>query len=395
MRNRSRIIIFVFVIITVSGLWRLHPRVSAITGGAASTVAEERARRLRHGINASHWFAQVFKPEGYTKPQFESFTTDDDIALINQMGFDHVRLSIEPAPMFQETGAASLPGDYLGYIDAAIAMIVKHGLAAIVDVHPGDDFKLKLNKDNVHVEAFARFWRAFAAHLSRTDPDMVFLEALNEPMVEDGYRWWGIQARLVAAMREGAPRHTIIATGHRWSGLDQMVELEPVADANVIYNFHYYEPMAMTHQGANWAGPAFVHLRTVPYPSSPELVAPLLSSLTDEAAKRALARYGREEWNAERIDHAIAKVAAWAERHRVPVTCNEFGVFRRVALPEARASWLRDVRTALEKYGVGWTMWDYQGGFSVVNKVGGKATPDQLTLAALGLTNLTGHNSRK
>jgi hypothetical protein len=30
-------------------------------------------------------------------------------------------------------------------------------------------------------------------------------------------------------------------------------------------------------------------------------------------------------------------------------------------------------------------MWDYQGGFGVVEKKGGKAVPDDVTLKALGL----------
>ena len=43
------------------------------------------------------------------------------------------------------------------------------------------------------------------------------------------------------------------------------------------------------------------------------------------------------------------------------------------------------MRTTLEKHGIGWTMWDYAGGFSVVNKVDGVTTPDELTVNALGL----------
>jgi hypothetical protein len=67
------------------------------------------------------------------------------------------------------------------------------------------------------------------------------------------------------------------------------------------------------------------------------------------------------------------------------VTCNEFGVYRKVAPAADRAAWLRDMHTTLEKYNIGWTMWDYAGGFSVVNKRNGKATPDEVTVKALGL----------
>ena len=77
--------------------------------------------------------------------------------------------------------------------------------------------------------------------------------------------------------------------------------------------------------------------------------------------------------------------AAWAKKHHVHLTCNEFGVFRKFAIQEARSAWIRDVRSALEKNGIGWTMWDYAGGFAVVSKKDGRAVPDAETVVALGL----------
>jgi hypothetical protein len=43
------------------------------------------------------------------------------------------------------------------------------------------------------------------------------------------------------------------------------------------------------------------------------------------------------------------------------------------------------MRLALEKHSIGWTMWDYAGGFAVVNKVNGQAERDPEVLKALGL----------
>jgi hypothetical protein len=45
-----------------------------------------------------------------------------------------------------------------------------------------------------------------------------------------------------------------------------------------------------------------------------------------------------------------------------------------------------DVRTSLEKYGIGWTMWDYSGGFGIVTKENGQPQPDEITVKALGRT---------
>ena len=356
----------------------------------AAVVAQEkpvnlpsRFAHLRHGVNLSHWFSQS---ADYSRGHLDTHTTAQDIALIKSLGFDHVRFPIEPAPLMADTPDPSiLNSNYLGYVDNALDMILAAGLAVVIDIHPSDEFKLRMARDERSIEAFGKFWRAFATHLCRRDPEVVFLEVINEPMVEDAYRWYGIQGKLIASIRAGAPNHTIIAAGHRWSGLYEMLFLEPYADPNIIYNFHYYEPFEFTHQGATWAGPNLPFYKNVPYPSSPEAVKLVLDTIQDDPARYNLLRYGEENWNAQRIDRELAAAAAWAAKHHVYVTCNEFGAFRKVVKPADRVAWLQDMRKALEKHGIGWTMWDYGGGFSVVNKTNGQAQADPDVVKALGL----------
>ena len=72
---------------------------SQTTTQALSSIPPSRLTHIRHGINASEWFAQVYDPKGYTKEHFQSWTTVSDIALIKSIGFDHVRLSVNPQPM--------------------------------------------------------------------------------------------------------------------------------------------------------------------------------------------------------------------------------------------------------------------------------------------------------
>ena len=180
-------------------------------------VPPARFRKLQRGVNTSHWFSQIVDPKGYTPEHFLTHTTVDDVALIKSLGFDHVRLSLDPAPMFAANQAGQIPRNYLEHLDRAIRMILGHDLALIVDLHPSSDFKKKLQMDDRHVEALADFWRAIARHLSAHDAERVFLEVLNEPEFGDSYRWSGVQAKLVATIRRAAPQHTIIVTGHRWS----------------------------------------------------------------------------------------------------------------------------------------------------------------------------------
>lgn len=345
----------------------------------------DRAQKLKRGINASEWFAQVYDKRGYTKEHFQSWTTAEDIALIKSMGFDHVRLSVNPQPMFNDREPNKIPAEYLANLDAAVKMILDHGLAVVIDLHPESDFKAKLSKDDEFVERFADFWRALAAHYSTWDADRVFLEILNEPEFSDRYRWLGVQMKLAAAIREGAPSHTIIAAGARWSNEDELVFQEPLHDPNVIYNFHFYEPFLFTHQGATWSAYYWHWLRGVRYPSTPESAEQAAALAPDEVDRLQVIRYGREHWDVARIESEMKQAADWARRRGVPLICNEFGVFREYADPQDRAAWLHDVRSALEQNGIGWTMWDYAGSFGVVTKNDGKAVANDGVLKALGL----------
>jgi len=351
-----------------------------------SGIAQRHAQHLRHGINLSEWFAQVYDQRGYTKEHFETWNTAQDIALIKAMGFDHVRLSVNPQPMFRHGQADRIPADYLGYLDSAVQMILDHGLAIILDVHPESDFKQKLATDDSFVEQFEDYWRQLARHYSTTNPDLVSFEILNEPEFHDRYRWQGVQAKLAVAIREGAPLHTIIVAGAFWSSESELLFFDPLRDSNIIYNFHFYEPHIFTHQGATWSTNYVHYLKELPYPSTPDNVQPVAVLLPDAVNRLQAIHYGLDQWNALRIEGEIGQVAAWAKRWNVSVTCNEFGVYRKAANPEDRAAWISDVRTTLEKHGIGWTMWDYSGGFGVVTKQNGQPVPDDVTVKALGRT---------
>src|SRR5208282_3453568 len=93
------------LLVSLSGLSLLAQTASSgssASGTSAqpvSSVPASRVARLRRGINTSQWFAQVYDKRGYTKEHFQDWTTAQDIALIQAMGFDHVRLSVDPQPM--------------------------------------------------------------------------------------------------------------------------------------------------------------------------------------------------------------------------------------------------------------------------------------------------------
>jgi len=351
-------------------------------------TAFARAQHLKHGINASIWFAQ--HASDYSAHHTDTETTQEDIATMAKLGFDNVRVSIDPVPLEQGLEARGQYADFLSRLDKAVDTILANGMAVQIDIHPEPPFKQAVKSTGDGVDRFVLVWRKLAAHYADRDPERVFFEVMNEPEVNDGYRWAGIQARAAAAIREAAPKHTIIATGANWSDIQDLLAVHPLDDGNVIYNFHYYDPHEFTHQGATW-GPAYwTEEKAIPYPavgeSAESVMADRLKQITDPVARYRVKGYWLDHWDAHRIRLAIDSAGEWARANNVPLICNEFGAYRAVTEPADRLRWIHDVRTALEANNIGWAMWDYHNGFGVaVKDASGKSIVDPQTVDALGL----------
>lgn len=347
-------------------------------------LAFARAQHLRHGINASEWFAQA---GNYSADRTNSYTDDGDIALMAQIGFDNVRLSIDAAPLEQRPeGKDGLNDDFMQRLDHSVDVMLAKGMAVQIDIHPESDYKKRVSTSSEGVDRFVMLWRKLAAHYAGRNPDLVLFEIMNEPEERDPYRWAGVEARVAAAIREVAPKNTIIAAGGNWSGISDLLRQHPMEDGNVIYTFHFYEPMQFTHQGASWTGTWPILTHNIPYPPTEARMQSSLAELPDAQSRYELEQYWLDHWDAHRIRLEMDAAAGWAKQNNVPLICNEFGVHRPVADAVSRSNWIRDVRTALEADGIGWTMWDYRGGFGVVWKEDGKpAKVDEQVVEALGL----------
>ncbi|AFY83745.1 glycoside hydrolase family 5 protein [Oscillatoria acuminata] len=352
---------------------------------------ENRFERLTRGINLSHWFSQS---ETYNPFHMENFISDEDLDLLAGLGFQHVRLPVDPALLMDLSNPASLNPEYLGYLDSALDRLLERDLGVIVDLQANYDYKAYLASDDQFVDTFVQFSGTLAQHLSPRDPDFLFLEVLNEPSfnffapedIDPVKRWDWVQGEILGAFRSGAPEHTAIATGYDWSGIDGLQKLTPVADPNVVYNFHFYEPMSFTHQGADWIDDHFKLIWDLPYPYNQVECDAVIFRMPDEDLRHIAQSYCDQQWNSDKIKARIGLAAAWATEHNVRLTANEFGVYRNFVQEEDRASWMYDVRTALEEYDIGWAMWDYTGGFGLFDKMDEERILNQSMVEALGLS---------
>jgi len=319
------------------------------------SIAFKRAPMLARGINLSNWFASS---SDLSAAHIAKQVTPVDLKLIHDMGFTYVRIGIEPSQFMSNGGFDSAESRAaLSRMDEAIREAINNHLAVSLCLFPTDDYKRQLQGQS-GADQLLFLWRMLAQHYASTDADHLFYELINEPEINDPYRWDGLQAAVVSAIRGIDLSHTIIATGSFYSGLPELLKIDPVRDGNVIYNFHFYEPMPFTHQGATWGSFEW----------------------------NTLYLYGAAGWNRSSMLGRLMFARQWADSHHVPIICDEFGAYRSTVPSDSRTRYLRDVRSDLEQLHIGWSMWEYSGGFGLVTRTpDGFAIPDAATVDALGL----------
>lgn len=347
----------------------------------------ERIARLSRGINLSHW---MWFPHAQGEQGRRRFLPAADLKRLAETGFTHVRLPFEPSWLWNESDG-SLRRAALAEYEDAMNLCLDSGLSVMVDAHwsrtpwirpRGADFDERFGE-------LERFWRALAVHVKDTDPGRVFLELVNEPHnLRSAEHWHEAQRRIAQAVREAAPRHTIIATGADWGGIDGLLELAPLDDANIVYSFHFYEPHNFTHQGAEWGFPPWRGMKDVPWPAERADLQRLADTFPQES-RDALRWSSRAEstdpWKPDLLHGRIARAAQWASRHGVPVYCGEFGVHAAPSPRDSRLRWHREMAAALRQHGIGWAMWDYVGGFRIATGEPGERRLDEPLCNALGL----------
>ena len=339
---------------------------------------------LKRGVNLSHWYAQSTDGD-YSEPKLSTYFTSADVQLIKQMGFDHVRLTLNDEVVFQTIG--KLKADNVDRLRKRIDAFVDAGLNVIVDLHPETKFKERLATP-MGAAALVADWHALATALADTDPDKVALEVLNEPDPMTADQWRGVQLAVVRVMRAAAPKHTIIVSPGGWTSADDLIKFIPYEGIDrLVYTFHFYDPHLYTHQSAGWAWVVAQRVGGIDWPIEPARA----DAVANEVAKDDEAR-GHVRWQIQHgqfaddsIRTSLQRVADWQKKHGVDVYAGEFGVYRHTAVRAGYLRWHTTVRETFEQHGWGWAVWDYAGGFAVAPGKPGARVPDAEMLKALGL----------
>ena len=329
---------------------------------------EAKEFEVKRGVNISHWLSQS---DDRGEVRVKKFTRED-VKFIAEAGFDHIRIPIDEEQMFDE--ALKPEKEAFELLHNALAWCKEFDLRVVVDLHilrthHFNAASKPLFTERKAQEQFYDCWRMLSAELKKYPRSMVAYELMNEPVADDPEQWNVIVNECLAVVRELEPKRTVIIGANRWQSFDQVKNLRvPEDDKNIIISFHFYNPFAFTHYRASWTDQKDNPLK-ITYPgkmASAEEVAKLSPAMKQKYGWLA-SDGGYNDINTleQQIKQAYDAAAAMGRKAYL----GEFGVIDGADEP-SMIRWYRDIVAICEKYDIGYTTWDYKGGFGILRDNG-------------------------
>ncbi len=285
------------------------------------------------GVNLGGWLSQCV----HTREHYDSFITDVDFEELSLWELDHLRLPIDYNLLETEDGSYKSEG--FAYIDYTISWCKKLGLNLILDLHKTYGFSFDKGENEVgffeneqYRERFIKLWEELAKRYGSFS-DMLAFELLNEVTDKSYCDIWNETAKkCIERIRKLAPDTLILVGGYHNNSAEAVKDLFYISDEKLVYNFHCYDPLNFTHQGAYW-------------------VDNMPSDFKMTFAESGVTEKFFEDFFADAIKTATER--------NVPLYCGEYGVIETVAASEA-LPWYKALHSVFKKYGIGHAVWTYK-----------------------------------
>ena len=321
----------------------------------------KRFEGFQKGVNLGGWISQYYRRD---EEYFNTFITEEDIEEIAALGFDHVRVPVDYNVLEDEEGNVLEAG--FKHLEDCRRWCADRGLNMLIDLHECYGYSFDPLKDMDRRAFFydetlqARFlnlWREIAERF-KDHADQIAFEPLNEIVLYDVAQAWNdLAGRYIKLMRSIIPDCRLVIGGVCYNSVLTVPLLDLPTTEGIIYNFHCYEPLIFTHQGAYWVDGMPEDFR-IGYPRTLEEYRQTGGILSADLGG-AVFTEGIREIGEAFCEDIFAPAIEKAEKDDVPLYCGEYGVID-LADNADKLRWLKDIHTVMNKHGIGRALWTYK-----------------------------------
>ncbi len=318
------------------------------------------------GTNIGGYFSQVDK---FTEEHINNFITKKDIQQIKDWNFNIIRLPVDHIFFTKNDHLTEFREDRLKQLDRVLKWAEEFDIPIILDLHkcPGHSFDPSERESNDiwNVESnnrniFLKIWDMLSSRYQNFNN--IMYEILNEPVFPENQLWYDLVEDIINIIRKNDQDHYIVIESNLW-GDSPNFEMKKFDDEKIIYSFHFYQPLFITHQLAPWTRFYTLNLyrKITDYPGdinvSPEFFKKIEQAepMYSKFFKHGINRH----WDKDALEEMLKPVLEFKNKYNVPMLCGEFGVYVEAEV-QTRTNWLKDLILLFKKHEISYTYWTYK-----------------------------------
>jgi endoglucanase len=275
---------------------------------------------------------------------------EEDFQWISEWGFDFVRIPMTYTQWIEGDDVYKIKEEGLAKVDRVVRLGQKYGVHVDLSFHRAPGFSVNperkepfnLWKDEEALKAFCFHWALFTKRYKGISSKELSFNLVNEPTTpnemmsrEDHER---VIRAVTAVVRKLDTERLIIADGISW-GNEPLLEL---SDLDIAQSCRSYLPMGVSHYRASWVGGENWPVPVWPGNSRPG-----------------------DPWDRSALEQHYKRWTELAAKG-IGIHCGEGGAYSYTP-HDVFLNWFRDVLEILKELNIGYALWNFTGGFGVLD----------------------------
>jgi endoglucanase len=298
-------ILYVFTILSFLGCHKKHD--ASEPSGSSGSLHTKGTDIVDANGNTVYLRGVAFGNEVWSNVEIPSIDhSETDYGRVHDMGMNAIRFYMNYLTFEDDANPYVYKSTGWNWIDQNIAWAKQHGVYLILNMHvPQGGFQSNgggnaLWTDPNNQARLKALWFNIAKRYAN-EPTIAGFDLLNEPVVTNTIdQWKNFAQDIIDTIRTTDNNHIIIvervnAVGTNW-GNNADMNFFDLTDNNLVYEFHFYQPMEFTHQGADWISPEYPIGQ--PYPDASKIYISGSSTFYTASFSNPTIATGTYDWTA-------------------------------------------------------------------------------------------------